>query len=206
MKTPSKEEIKRAALDSSGDYDYPMDMAGEKGFIKGAEWMEQHLEPLITELAMEKARKAHQSGDVMTLEAKASYYRFWRQRANGIIKNASDELKREDSTYTVWDDQHLKVQYMILQAMMDFADEYAKAKADQLQAELEQVKAEREWRPISEITERDILIIAFTGGLVKTLAHLDGRFYPGDNTEWVSPVTHWMKSPSAPKTLQSTKQ
>jgi hypothetical protein len=61
MKVPSKEEIKKEARKvgkrSIFLSDFPHDqLSTEYGFKKGAEWMEEQLEPIITELEMDKLR------------------------------------------------------------------------------------------------------------------------------------------------------
>lgn len=53
----SKEEIEDVANDCSSNYEKPFDLAYRTGFIAGAEYLYQQLEPVITDLSMERARR-----------------------------------------------------------------------------------------------------------------------------------------------------
>lgn len=131
MKTPNKEEIEDAAkkqadigiLFSAFPHHW---LSVKYGFEKGAEWMEQQLEPLITELGMDRVRDAPQSADVMTLqECKTKILEKYNEtRMVGLIPI---------STLIVLSDEAAEL----------YSSQF-KAKSDQLQAELEQVKAERD--------------------------------------------------------------
>lgn len=54
------------------------------------------------------------------------------------------------------------------------------------------------WMSVNEQKPEGVSILAFTGGLIITLTHIDGEYYHGAN-KWCSEVTHWQSLPESPK-------
>lgn len=149
MKTPSKEEIKSAgssAMTKShlSSKVYLFDgHSFELGWEQGAEWMEQQLEPLITELGMDRARKAPQSTDVMTLEDFKSLCEDHQLRCSewgGDVNWAYTNEAIEDIY------NHLKNSTKSVQLQAELSEyksglKQCQSDRDELHKELEQVKA-----------------------------------------------------------------
>lgn len=102
----------------------------------------------------------------------------------------------------------------VIVAMEEYAKPYID-KSDQLQAELKQVKAEREWISVKdrlpEFGEEFNCIQELSDGQepVVSITEFDGVkkifCYPGTDIKQTG-ITHWQPLPSAPEPLQSTKQ
>ena len=199
MKIPSKEQIEVVANRHADTgmllSDFPHHWISVKyGFEKGAEWMEQQLEPLITEFGMEKARKDSQSVEVMTLEeCKAMIAKKY-----GFAKFIDLKIHHKP----------LGVYPYIDEAAVLYSSQF-KAKADSMQLELEQVKAENAWFSVNDkLPEPEKIVRAirtFGNGKMEEI-----------RTKWVERtkcfddfledrITHWQYI-RYPEALQSTKQ
>lgn len=199
----SKEEIEQAAFNhaiitnGSDDVDSYRHAGSAVDFIAGADWMYQQLEPLITELSMDKARRQSEG---MTLEQMAA------DRAS-----MSYRIGSQDWIYAK--NENLRT--------LQWAESQFRTKADQLESALKQCQSDRDeaaqkigkWIPVSErlpTEEGEYLIcdMNYQPPLIYSsfcqIHEGTTNFYSDTGERDPDRVTHWMPLPSAPQALQST--
>ena len=175
----------------------------ELGWEQGAEWMEQQLEPLITDLSMEKARKGSQSAEVMTLEQ-------CQQKVNSeyeIFIVSITTRERYAKAAELYASQFKAKADQLQDELTEYKAGLKQCQSDryELQQQLDQVKADMEWISVKErLPEESDKVL----GLMRDTFDQYICFYKksrnlfivyGAGADPISDmkVTHWMPLPSS---------